>query len=362
MARSGEFTEDDRTLMKRALILARRGYGGTSPNPMVGAVVVRDGKVLGEGYHRRAGEAHAEINALRKAGEAAGATLYITLEPCSTRGRTPPCTESILAAGIARVVVAARDPNPAHAGRGLRLLRARGIQVEEGLLAREAERLNEAFNYWITQRKPFVHLKCAMSLDGKIATNTGESKWITGTQARQYGMRLRLGADAIVAGINTILRDDPQLTIRGVRAPKWKRLWRVIIDSGGRIPRTAKVLQGEEAILVTGRKSRPPGLVRALRVPKKGKVLDLGFALSALEAEGITSVLIEGGGETHYHFLEQGWVNRVHFLYAPRIITGRAAPKAVGGPVSLKPPAGLKLREPEWKMLGRDLLLTGRVD
>jgi diaminohydroxyphosphoribosylaminopyrimidine deaminase / 5-amino-6-(5-phosphoribosylamino)uracil reductase len=352
----------DSIYMQRALKLAERGYGGTSPNPLVGAVVVREGKILGEGYHRRAGEPHAEINAIREAGDVRGATLYVTLEPCSTHGRTPPCTEAILASGISRVVAAARDPNPAHAGRGLRWLRAKGLQVEQDLLADEARCLNEAFNHWITRRRPFVHLKCAMSLDGKIATNSGESKWITGPKARAYGMRLRLGADAIVAGINTIVRDDPLLNVRGARVPRWKKFWRVVIDPDGRIPANARVLASETTLVVTGPNTRPPKVpARILTAPRRGKMLDLDFVLRALEAEGVTSLLIEGGGETHYQFLAQGLVQRVHFFYAPKIITGRAAPKGIGGEQTLNGGKGLKLRDAEWRTMGKDLLLTALV-
>src|ERR1041385_7435431 len=204
--------------MRLALRLARRGCGTSSPNPMVGAVLLKQGVIIGRGWHRRAGGPHAEIEALRdaerKGRSPKGATLYVTLEPCSTHGRTPPCTDAIVAAGIKRVVVGATDPNPPHAGRAFRLLKRAGIGVTPGVHAEECARLNEAFNHWIVRRTPFVTVKAAMTLDGKIATANGESKWITGEQARACGMKLRQGADAILVGINTLLADDPSLTVR----------------------------------------------------------------------------------------------------------------------------------------------------
>src|SRR6266498_836864 len=208
--------------MRLALHLARRGYGITSPNPMVGALLVKRGRVIGRGWHRCAGGPHAEIEALRDAArrghDPCGATLYVTLEPCSTHGRTPPCTGAIISAGIARVVVAATDSNPAHAGRGFRILKRAGIEVVTGLLADEATRLNESFNHWIVHRTPFVTVKAAMTLDGKIATASGESKWITSEKARAYGMKLRVGADAILVGVNTVLADDPSLSVRSQKS------------------------------------------------------------------------------------------------------------------------------------------------
>ena len=223
-----------------ALRLARRGYGATSPNPMVGAVLVKGGKIIGRGWHRRAGLPHAEIEALRDAQKRGhnprGATLYVTLEPCCTHGRTPPCTDAIIAAGIKQVVVGATDPNPKHAGKGFKILRRAGIEVLWGVrpragalntanarrteIADECAKLNEAFNHWIVHRTPFVTVKAAMTLDGKIATASGESKWITGEKARAHGMKLRQGSDAILVGINTILADDPSLTVDEARRSK----------------------------------------------------------------------------------------------------------------------------------------------
>src|SRR6266850_285940 len=205
--------------MRLALRLARRGYGVTSPNPMVGAILVKRGRIIGSGWHRHAGLPHAEIEAIRDAQRRGhsprGATLYVTLEPCCTHGRTPPCTEAIIAAGIKKVIVGATDPNPRHSGRAFAILKRGSVEVAHGVLEETCQQLNEAFNHWIVHHTPFVTIKAAMTLDGKIATASGESKWITGARARACGMKLRQGADAILVGVNTILADDPSLTARG---------------------------------------------------------------------------------------------------------------------------------------------------
>ena len=365
--------------MRRALALASRGYGGTSPNPMVGAVIVRGGKIIGQGWHRKAGEAHAEVNAIaaaKRAGESLpGATIFVTLEPCSTYGRTPPCTLAILESGIRNVVVAATDPNPRHSGAGLAALKKTGVKVRSGLLEAEARCLNEVFNHWITRGIPFVVCKCAMSLDGKIATNSGDSKWITGEKARQIGMRLRLGADAIIAGVNTILRDDPALTLRavpGVRIPEGKQLRRIVLDPEGRIPIKARVLNDADVGLTTVVVTRHAGKSKVQELEKAAKVIvaptigksrqiNLRWLMKALGKEGVTAVLVEGGGETHYSFLGQSLANRVHFFYAPLVITGRSAPRAVGGERSLAHGKGVRLTEVEWKKVGPDLLCSALV-
>ncbi|HTD85269.1 MAG TPA: bifunctional diaminohydroxyphosphoribosylaminopyrimidine deaminase/5-amino-6-(5-phosphoribosylamino)uracil reductase RibD, partial [Candidatus Binatia bacterium] len=230
----------DEEYMWQALALARRAYGQTSPNPMVGAILVKGSKVIGRGWHRRAGLPHAEVEALR-GGNALGATLYVALEPCSTHGRTPPCTKAIIATGLARVVVGAIDPNPRHKGKGLAALRRAGIKVAPGVLDAEATELNAPFNHWIVHGTPLVTVKAAMSLDGKIATRTGESKWITSEKARAAAMHLRQRADAILVGVNTVIRDDPSLTVRGVRGAK-THLRRIILDSQARTPLKSKVV------------------------------------------------------------------------------------------------------------------------
>ena len=358
--------------MRRALALARRGYGRTSPNPMVGAVLVRGGTKLGEGWHHAAGEPHAEIEAIRDAkrrGKSiAGSTLYVTLEPCCTNGRTPPCTDAIVNARIARVVVGAVDPNPRHSGKGLGLLRAAGIRVTDGILAEEATAINEAFNHWIVHRTPFVTVKAAMTLDGKIATADGESKWITGEAARAQGMRLRERADAILVGVNTILADDPSLTFRGRRS-KPKPLRRIILDTRARTPLNAKVVSrdGESTTIVIGpiaSKQRAAALAARVNVwvaPSRDGQIDLRWVLRKLGRQEVIEVLVEGGGEMNASFLLNRLAHRVAFFYAPRILGGRGSIKAVGGRGLLRKQDWLRLRQVEWKTTGPDLFMTATV-
>ena len=383
--------------MRAALRLARRGLGTTSPNPMVGAVLVKGGKIIGRGWHRRAGLPHAEIEALRNAQKRGhnprGATLYVTLEPCCTHGRTPPCTDAIIAAGIKRVVIGATDPNPEHSGRAFKILRRAGIGVlglrrhvgalESGdmsphsKLADECARLNEAFNHWIVRRTPFVTVKAAMTLDGKIATAGGESKWITGEKARAHGMKLRRGSDAILVGINTVLADNPSLSVRAgenIRHSTFNaqppRLRRIILDSMARTPLGAKVVSDEFAALTTivvsklAPKNRVATLAKRVNVvvaPLRKSQIDLPWLLRMLGAENVTGLLVEGGGEVNASFLLGGLAQRVAFFYAPKILGGRDSRKAVGGEGARNLAEVLSLRDVEWKRLGPDLLLTASV-
>jgi diaminohydroxyphosphoribosylaminopyrimidine deaminase/5-amino-6-(5-phosphoribosylamino)uracil reductase len=405
--------------MRLALALARRGYGTTSPNPMVGAVLAKNGKILGRGWHRRAGQPHAEIEALHAAQNRGqnlrGATLYVTLEPCSTHGRTPPCTDAIVAAGIRKVVVGATDPNPNHAGRAFKLLRRAGIEVVHGILADDCARLNEAFNHWIVHRTPFVTVKAAMTLDGKIATASGESKWITGEKARAVGMKLRQGADAVLVGINTVLADNPSLTFRsgssGKSKAESKPLRRIILDSLARTPLDAKVVSDEFAVLttivvspaapkdrvsalgkrvnvlvapamvgtarcaVTARAERAEhsrsnarslgiaplasGAATAARTSQRDvPAIDLKWLMRRLGSENVASLLVEGGGETNASFLFNGLANRVVFFYAPRILGGSAARKAVAGEGVKNLSDAIQLHDPEWNRVGEDLVMT----
>ena len=384
-------TAADLRYLRRAWQLARRGYGTTSPNPMVGAVLVRAGRVLGEGYHRRAGEPHAEIEALRDAArrghQPRGATLYVTLEPCSTHGRTPPCTEAIKAAKIKRVVIGAQDPNPNHAGHGLTLLRQAGLQVAWAgdsptasaaqKLAQACTQLNEAFNHWIVHRTPWVIVKAAMTLDGKIATASGESKWITGPDARAYGMQLRQGSDAILVGVNTILADDPSLTVRTGKASAPPRLRRIILDSRARTPLNAKVVRDEYAALTTivvGAQAparRVAALARHVKVwqaPAQGSAphsqpppLNLRWLLKKLGQEAVSQLLVEGGGEVNASFLLGRHAHRIVFFYAPKILGGRTARKGVAGEGAKNLNEALPLTDVKWRKLGDDLLLTART-
>lgn len=363
--------------MRLALRIALRARGQTSPNPMVGALLVNRGKVIGQGWHHRAGGPHAEIEALRDAqsrgNDPKGSTLYVTLEPCCTHGRTPPCTDAIKSSGIKRVIVAATDPNPAHSGKAFRLLARVGIKVVHGLLAEEAVALNEAFNHWIVHRSPFVTVKAATTLDGKIATASGESKWITSEKARAYGMKLRQGSDAILVGINTILADDPRLSVRKIPSPKSttqipKR--RVILDSRAQTPLDALVVSDKfrDFTTVVATKSAPRSRVatlskrvRVLLAPERQGKIDLRWLLKRLGAEDVTSLLVEGGGEVNASFLLGGLAHRVAFFYAPKILGGRDARKAVGGDGIERLSEMIKLRDVVWKRLGPDLLLTARI-
>ena len=364
----------DIRFMRLALGLARRACGRTSPNPMVGAVLVKRGTVIGQGWHRTAGGPHAEIEALRGAAKNGhspkGATLYVTLEPCCTHGRTPPCTEALIAAGIRRVVVGAVDPNPKHAGRGYRLLRRAGIKVNHGVLAEEATRLNEIFNHWIIHRTPFVTVKAAMTLDGKIATASGESKWITGTQSRAHAMKLREAADAILVGVNTVLLDDPALTVRRGAGKGKEGKRRIILDSLARTPLDAQIINDEFAPLTTIVVTKSAPKHRAAALSKRAEVLiaparkgrpDLRWLLKKLGAENITRLLVEGGGEVNASFLLDGLAQRVAFFYAPKILGGRESKRAVGGVGARRLMEGIQLCEVEWGRLGADLLLTARV-
>ena len=385
----------ERQYMRLALRLARRGYGATSPNPMVGAVLVKGGKIIGRGWHHRAGEPHAEIEALRDAQQRGhnvkGATLCVTLEPCCTHGRTPPCTEAIRAAEIKRVVAGTIDPNPQHGGRGFKILRRAGIAVAQGVMAEECERINEAFNHWIVRGTPLVTVKAGMTLDGKIATASGESRWITGEKARAYGMRLRQGADAILVGINTVLSDNPSLTVRNpkgdsrrpkeIGSPKAEargakpaghgyELRRIVLDARGRTPPDAKVASDECAALTTivvsrlAPKRRVAELAKRVRVlvaPSSDGKINLHWLLKKLGAEHVTSLLVEGGGEVNASFLLQGLAQRVAFFYAPKILGGRDARRAVAGEGARTLAESLSLTDLEWRRLGPDWLLSARL-
>lgn len=365
-----------RRYMRRALSLARRGLGTTTPNPMVGAVLVtREGHVVG-GWHRIAGEAHAEVDAIRNAQRQGvstlGATLFVTLEPCCTHGRTPPCTRAIVDAGIQRVVVAAIDPNPAHQGRGIGLLRESGVEVISGVLALESERLNEAFNHWIVHRSPWITVKAAMTLDGRIADADRRSKWITNSKSRSHGMGLRLAHDAIVVGVQTVLADNPQLTRRGGGGSvlKGRNIRRFIMDSHARTPVSASVLSGEpeeRATVVVGMRA-PADRVQDLssvanvwQLPSDaaGRVAVTEF-VQRLGEHGVCSLLVEGGGELVASFLSAGIAHRVAFFYAPKVLASASAVPALGGGSCL-PEAPRQLRSVQWRRFGDDLFMTALV-
>ena len=363
--------------MQRALSLAQLARGRTSPNPMVGAVIVKDGRIVGEGYHHRAGEPHAEIHALRQAGEAArGATLYVNLEPCSHYGRTPPCTQAIIAAGIAEVHMAMLDPNPLVNGRGRDQLEAAGIRTYVGEREAEARELNEAFIKYITTGRPFVTAKFAMSLDGKIATHTGEARWITGPKARRWVHQLRDVTDAIMVGVNTVLADDPRLTTRlddGKEGREVHHPLRVIVDSRGRIPLTAKVLAADTPgrTLIATTEAMPPDRRKALErlgaqvlvLPAhvRGGRVSLPHLLDALGKREVTSLLVEGGGTLLASFFEQRLVDKVLAFVAPLIIGGQGAPTPVAGQGVARLSQSLRLERVRVEKVGTDVLISGYV-
>lgn len=361
---------DDIKFMRRALELAHMAEGDTSPNPMVGAVIVDgDGNIAGEGYHHKAGQPHAEINALAAAGDKAkGATVYVTLEPCSHYGRTGPCCEALIKAGVKRVVSAVTDPNPLVAGRGLNRLREAGIEVTEHVCEDEAKKLNEKFFFWITHKRPFVSLKYAMTLDGRLAAAGGDSKWITGTEARTYAHYLRKTHDAVLVGKNTVLQDDCELTTRMVEG---KNPVRIVLDSKAAIPLNAKILNGEAKTIIAVSEAAPQDKldelqkltnVEVLILPQRNGHLDLQALLEKLAAMEITSVLVEGGSEVHGAFIDAGLAERVYAFIAPKIIGGKNAIGPVGGIGSTDMSKALKLRDVEYKQLGADFLITSRTE
>jgi diaminohydroxyphosphoribosylaminopyrimidine deaminase/5-amino-6-(5-phosphoribosylamino)uracil reductase len=346
------------TWMLRALALAANGRGYVEPNPMVGAVVVRDRQIVGEGAHQRYGGPHAEIHALTAAGETArGATMYVTLEPCCHYGKTPPCTDAILKAGIARVVVALLDPFPAVSGKGLEQLRAAGVAVDVGLCEAEARWLNAPYLTLITQGRPYVIAKWAMSLDGKLATRTGDSKWISGEESRRRVHELRGRVDAIVVGIGTVLADDPLLTAR----PAGPRVaTRVVLDGRGRLPVQCQLARtaGEAPLLVaTGGATAPAGGTVVL--PLENGRVSVAALLAELGRRRLTNVLVEGGAEVLGSFVDANLVDEFQVYVAPRVIGGPGS--AVAGVGAAKVAEALRLVDFKAERIGEDVLLTGRV-
>jgi diaminohydroxyphosphoribosylaminopyrimidine deaminase/5-amino-6-(5-phosphoribosylamino)uracil reductase len=332
---------DDAKYMRLALRLAARGLGRTSPNPVVGAVVVQGGTVVGTGYHEVAGGPHAESNALATAGDLGrGGTLYVTLEPCNHHGRTPPCTETILRSGVRRVVVGCLDPNPHVSGGGVEVLLGRGLEVEVGVEEERCRRLNDAFIKHVTTGLPLVMAKAAASLDGKIATRMGDSRWITNERSRRFVHRLRLVADAILVGVGTVVADDPRLTARVPTKAKRKPI-RVIVDTRLRTPLESQVVTstGEVPTVIATGPEPDRGRLAALEgrgaevlpLPLEDGRVSLSALLKALGARQITSVLVEGGAEINGSFFRAGLVDKVYFFFAPKIMGGRNAVPIVGG-------------------------------
>lgn len=358
-------------LMRHALELGARGKGTTSPNPRVGAVVVNNGRIVGEGYHAQPGEDHAEAIALGAAGEQAlDAALVVTLEPCSTPGRTPPCTAAIVEAGIKELVYGAVDINPEHEGRGLDLLRTSGVRVTGPVLPDECSALNEGWPKFIIEGLPFVTVKAAMSLDGKLATATGESQWITSDASRRHVHRMRYETDALLVGLGTVVADDPQLTPRGdfdeARCP-----WRIIVDGAAGIPLEATVLTDEwraRTVVVTTQDA--PEEKREFIQDTGAQVLtlhgdldnvDLGELMAALAERGIIYVMIEGGASVITSAFEHGVVDKVALFYAPMLIGGRDAPSLIGGTGVSTLDDAIALTDVKTTRLGDDLLVEARL-
>lgn len=363
--------------MHEALKIAKYGLGRTSPNPMVGSIIVKDNRIVGQGWHRKAGTPHAEIHALNQAGDLAkDATIYVTLEPCCHHGRTGPCSEAIVKSGIKRAVVAMRDPNPLVASKGIEELKNAGIDVTVGVLEDEAIKLNEVFIKWITSGLPFVTLKTAISLDGKIASYTGHSKWITGSASRHFVHKLRDCYDAILVGIGTVIADDPSLTTRldeiNPNEYQGKSPVRVIVDSKARIPLTAKVLNdGCAQTIIAVSAEADSDKVNALQ--EKGAEI---LAISKDEANGgiylpellkklgelkYTSVFIEGGANINASFLKYDLVDKVYWFIAPKIIGGENAKGPIGGTGVDTVDKAVKLKDIEITQIDEDILVSANI-
>jgi len=355
--------KDDEQWMKRALRLAEKGRGRTSPNPMVGAVLVKNGNVVGEGYHAKAGEAHAEIVALQKARqEARGAVLYLNLEPCTHYGKTPPCAPQVIQSSVKRVVIGMEDPNPLIKGRGVEALRKAGLNVEVGILERECRRLNEAFCKYILKKEPFVILKVAATSDGKIATRNGDSKWISGEASRHLVHQLRDQVDGVLVGIGTVLKDNPKLTARIV---KGRDPYRVVLDSQLKTPDGAEVIRTSPSKTIIASTEKAPkdkieklekkGAQVLLFDTKEGKI-NLKSCLSKLGEIGIMSLMVEGGGRVNGSFLDEGLVDKLLLFLSPKIIGDPKALGIFGGKGVSNIQEAIALKEMKTRRVGKDIL------
>lgn len=357
--------------MERALELAAKGIGYTNPNPLVGAVIVKNGKIIGEGYHEVYGSNHAEVNAFKNATEdVSGATMYVTLEPCSHYGKTPPCAKAIVEKGIKNVVIGLKDPNPLVAGKGIQILKDNDIEVITGVMEEEGRKLNEIFLKYITAKVPFCILKTAMTLDGKIAAYTGDSKWVTNEFSRKYVHQLRHRLSGIMVGIGTILADDPLLTTR-LETGNGSDSTRIIVDSTARIPLEAKVLRVESKAktVIAATELADKDKIKALKnmgieiiiTPLKNNRVDLTYLMKALGERGIDSVLLEGGSELNYSAIEEGIVDKVNAFIAPKIIGGRGAKTPIGGSGKAVMREAISIENLEVQRFGDDVMLEGYI-
>lgn len=363
----------DQEYMLRAIQLAKKGEGWTNPNPMVGAVIVKDGRIIGEGYHKKCGELHAERNAIASLTESAeGATIYVTLEPCCHYGKTPPCTEAIIEQKIKKVVIGSRDPNPKVAGKGAQILRESGITVVQDFMREECDCLNPVFFHYITTKTPYVVMKYAMTLDGKIATKTGASKWITGELARQEVQHMRHRYMGIMAGIGTVLADDPMLN---VRVEGWKSPVRIVCDSSLRIPLDSQIVRSAKEyrtiVAYAGREENEEitekierlhakGVDTACCPDEKGQI-DLKKLMIYLGNEGIDSILLEGGGTLNDSALRAGIVKEVHCFIAPKLFGGKNSKTPVQGIGIELPSEALKLKCTDICRIGEDIRIICQV-
>lgn len=356
----------DRYYMSLALREAKKGLGKTSPNPCVGAVIVKDGQIIGKGYHKRAGMPHAEVEALNSVKvDPEGATLYVTLEPCNHYGRTPPCTEAILKAKIKRVVIGSYDWNPAVQGKGVERLMKEGVEVKVGVLEYLCMRLNEPYFKYVITGLPFIYSKSAITLDGFTATSTGDSKWITGEKARKYAHRLRSIVDAVMVGSGTVIKDNPLLTVRYVRSPKMP--YRVVLDTRLSIPlESALVRYGKKTLIITSdlvdlSRIRPyeSGGANVIRCPTKNGRIDLSKCLEILGEMGIQSVLLEGGPTLLGSFVEERLINKFYIFVSPKLLAGDDGYPMIKRKGPLEISSCMELEYTEFLMLGDDLLITG---
>lgn len=368
--KNGDFLSYDEKYMRLAMQLAGNAIGRTSPNPLVGAVIVKDNRVVGCGWHRKAGTPHAEVHALNQAGELAqGADVYVTLEPCAHYGKTPPCAKALVEAKVKNVYGGLLDVNPKVAGKGFKILEDAGIHVEYGFLQDELRKQNEVFFKWIEHKKPFVVLKAAMTLDGKIATATGQSKWITNETSRAYGYKLRDIYDGIMVGINTVIEDDPMLT---ARVDGGKNPIRIVVDSSLRIDINANVVQDKSAktIVATTDKADKDKILKlqaqdvdVIVVDKdENDKVDIEKLLDILGQQNICSILVEGGATLSGSFVARKLVDKVYFFIAPKIVGGKEAKTPVAGTGILNLQEALVLKDIQIEKLEEDILIIGRVD
>jgi len=370
MRYAGRGAYKDKYYMRKALELAKKGLGNTSPNPIVGALLVKNGRILAKGYHRRSGLPHAEIEALRIAGKRAkDATLYVSLEPCSHFGKTPPCTDTIIKEGVKRVVIGMCDPNPINYGKGIAKLQRSGVEVRYGVLEKESEALNRIFKTYITQKRPYVTVKVAQSLDGKIATFTGHSRWITNKRSRIFTHRLRGKVDAVLVGVNTVIKDDPLLTSRIEGAER--QPIRVILDTKLKTPKGSKLIKDKstKTIIATGKTNF--NKKKALEFRKMGidvvsfkedrGMIDLKSLLRYLANKEISHLLVEGGGNVIANFLNDGLVDEMFVFVSPKIIGGKDAITSVEGKGIRSISEAIKLMDIELKKFDQDILIRGHV-